>query len=47
MLARSRQEQEEFDLLEQQHQKQIDEYEPRINLKGKPKKTGKSSAKVE
>jgi hypothetical protein len=44
--ARTREEQEKFDLLEQQHQKQIDEFEPRINLKGKPKKPEKPVQKL-
>jgi hypothetical protein len=46
MQARSLQEQHQFDLLEQEHQKQIDEFEPRINLKGKPKKPEKPVQKL-
>lgn len=43
---RSHEEQQRLDIIEQEHQKQIDEFEPRINLKGKPKKPQKSLQKL-
>ena len=38
---KSKQEQYQIEILEKQQQKQIDEYEPRINLQGKPKQPQK------
>lgn len=44
--VRSQEEQQRLDIIEQEHQKQIDEFEPRINLKGKPKKPQKPVQKL-
>jgi hypothetical protein len=44
--VRSQEEQQRLDIIEQEHQKQIDEFEPRINLKGKPKKPQKLVQKL-
>ena len=44
--ARSPEEQQRLDIIEQEHQKKIDEFEPRINLKGKPKKPQKPFQKL-
>lgn len=42
----TQEEQQQLDILEQEHQKQIDEFEPRINLQGKPKKPQKPVQKL-
>jgi hypothetical protein len=44
--VKSPEERHKLDLLEQEHQKHIDEFEPRINLQGKPKKPSKQNEKV-
>jgi hypothetical protein len=44
--VRSPEERHKLDLLEQEHQKHIDEFEPRINLQGKPKKPSKENQKI-
>lgn len=46
MYFKSEQEKQEIKMLEQQHQKQIDEFEPRINLQGKPKSPQKPMRKI-
>ena len=44
--VKSPEERHKLDLLEQEHQKHIDEFEPRINLQGKPKKPSKQTEKI-